>query len=390
MLGLDVTRLVAIWGRAPLKITPTLCLPIRYQKSDCRICVQNCPVKAVEVTENSVSVTDKACTGCGVCASLCPTGVFEMTNLPFHHFFKKAEEYLSQVNAITLECYKVPFGDSLPLSLRVPCLAHITPGLMLKLLSVGAKEIIIRDAGICEVCESKCGDKAAEDTVLKIQELLKDSGFQQKASVITNVVSINNLTFKGDRLKDYKEDYEVSRREMFSVFRKGAYKGVAGVIKEEPSPVIDPGRDRLKKGIPKEREELLKAMEGLISSNVNPQTPLRSRIFPAVKIDKGCDMCKLCHLFCPTDALTIEDTKEGQGIAFKAATCLGCGLCAPVCAKNVLTLKTQEILPDEIIQQKKRIIVWFDKARCADCGRNFVKIKSGEICDTCLKERELQ
>ena len=177
---------------------------------------------------------------------------------------------------------------------------------------------------------------------------------------------------------------------MFSVFRKGAYKGVAGVIKEEPSPVIDPGRDRLKKGIPKEREELLKAMEGLISSNVNPQTPLRSRIFPAVKIDKGCDMCNLCHLFCPTDALALEDTKEALGIAFKPASCLGCGLCVPICAKNVLTLKTQEILPDEIIQQKKRIIVWFDKARCADCGRNFVKIKSGEICDTCLKERELQ
>ena len=390
MLGLDVTRLVAIWGRAPLKITPTLCLPIRYQKSDCRICVEKCPVNAVQVTENSISVTDKACTGCGVCASLCPTGVFEMTNLPFHHFFKKAEKYLSQGNAITLECYKVPFEHSLPLSLRVPCLAHITPGLMLKLLSIGAKEIIIRDAGICEVCESKCGDKAAEDTVLKIQELLKDSGFQQKASVITNVVSINNLTFKGDRLKDYKEDYEVSRREIFSMFRKGTYKGIAEVIKEESPQAIESGRDRLKKGLPKEREELLKAMEGLISSNVNPQTPLRSRIFPAVKIDKGCDMCKLCHLFCPTDALTIEDTKEGQGIAFKAATCIGCGLCAPVCAKSVLTLKAQEILPDEIIQQKKRIIVWFDKARCADCGRNFVKIKSGEICDTCLKERELQ
>jgi Pyruvate/2-oxoacid:ferredoxin oxidoreductase delta subunit len=261
---------------------------------------------------------------------------------------------------------------------------------MLKLLSIGAKEIIIRDAGICEVCESKCGDKAAADTVLKIQELLKDSGLQQKVSVITNVVSINNLTFKGDRLKDYKEDYEVSRREIFSMFRKGTYKGIAEVIKEESPQAIESGRDRLKKGLPKEREELLKAMEGLISSNVNPQTPFRSRIFPAVKIDKGCDICKLCHLFCPTDALTIEDTKEGQGIAFKAATCLGCGLCAPVCAKNVLTLKAQEILPDEIIQQKKRIIVWFDKAQCADCGRNFVKIKSGEICDTCLKERELQ
>src|SRR3989338_6597318 len=102
MLDIDFTKFFSAWGKAPLRINPYYCLPLRSPKSRCRLCIENCPIVRGGAVE------------------------------------KRA--------AAKIECYKVPFDYSTASSLRLPCLAHITPRLILRILSLGANEIVIRDA----------------------------------------------------------------------------------------------------------------------------------------------------------------------------------------------------------------------------------------------------
>ena len=389
MLNLDISKVIAVWGKAPLKVNPYQCLPLRYPKSSCRLCVENCPTTAIEIKEDSISVIDDKCTGCGICYNLCPTGVFEMTNFTADAFVEYPQGFKEKM--IYVECFKVPHKYSLPQSLRLPCLAYITPSLLLKLISKGAGEIMIRDAGICEACESKCGDKGAKDTISKTQELLKDIGLKQKVSVIIEGISINNLDYEGNRLKDYKDDPELSRREIFSMFKKETKRGIGGLINKE-KPLNIKGKKRLKKVLAKEREEILNALKEVIADKTGDEAQHlygNNPMFSSVNIADGCNMCQLCCFFCPTDALTVEDTEKGQGILFKTATCIGCKLCIEVCPKDVLILKEKEFLFYDIINQSNTTLVWFDKNVCEYCGRVFTKTTYDNLCDICLKEKEI-
>ncbi|MBI3753212.1 MAG: 4Fe-4S binding protein [Deltaproteobacteria bacterium] len=384
---IDITKLMAVWGKAPLKIYPHQCLPLRSPKSHCRVCVEQCPAGAIKITQDSIKAADDRCTGCGVCSSLCPTGVFEMTNLDSDSMFARAKGLIARDKRVKIECYKVPFENSLSGTFRIPCLAHITPGLILRFVSIGLNEIAVRDAGICRVCESRCGDNIAKDAVSKTQRLLENLGLQQRLSMITEGISINNLVYEGERLKDYKDDPELSRREIFSVFKKETIQGVSSLIKGESPLKTAKGKDGLKKTIPKGRNDLLKALE--VFSSACQKRAVTSSIFPVVAINSGCNMCRLCFMFCPTDALALEDTENGQAIVFKTTSCVGCNLCVDICAKGALNLETKEVYMEHIVKRNKETVVWFDKTLCSDCGRVFAKIKSENICDTCLKEREV-
>ncbi|MBI3399629.1 MAG: 4Fe-4S binding protein [Deltaproteobacteria bacterium] len=423
MINLDITELMAVWGKAPLKINPHQCLPLRSPKSGCRLCVENCPTKAIKLKENSIKVIDDQCTGCGICFNLCPTGVFDMTNFNSHAFAEKAQESIDRDEAIKLECCKVPFDHSTPESLRLPCLAHITPSLIMRLLSLGANEIKIRDAGICEVCESRRGDRIANDIVPKTQEILKGIGLEHRVCTYIEGISINNLILEGEGLKDYKEEPKVSRRQMFDIFKKETVKGMTGLIQGKDRCKIGKGKEGLKKAVPKERDELLKNLEGLASAlqeakeciAIKNRNIIKSHIFSTVIINpvrslptekqfasnsnqlpaegaskranNGCNMCQLCHLFCPTDALTLKDTENGQGLVFKTASCVGCRLCVGVCPEEALTLEVKEIFLDDIVKKKEVDLIWFIKVPCTHCGSVFIKTTSEDICDICLKEK---
>ena len=110
MLNLNnITKLMVVWGKAPLKINPTQCLPLRYPKSGCKLCVDNCPAMAIEIKQAHIGVIDDQCTGCGICFNLCPTGAFDMTNFDSHTFIEQAQQFVSKDKNITIECSKVPF-----------------------------------------------------------------------------------------------------------------------------------------------------------------------------------------------------------------------------------------------------------------------------------------
>jgi len=52
-------------------------------------------------------------------------------------------------------------------------------------------------------------------------------------------------------------------------------------------------------------------------------------------------------------------------------------------------LKEKEFLFYDIINQSNTTLVWFDKNVCEYCGRVFTKTTYDNLCDICLKEKEI-
>jgi ferredoxin len=47
----------------------------------CQICVGQCPVSAITMSDNNVAIIDpELCINCGICAEGCPTGTIELLN----------------------------------------------------------------------------------------------------------------------------------------------------------------------------------------------------------------------------------------------------------------------------------------------------------------------
>ncbi len=58
--------------------------------TSCGKCAKVCPMNAITVNENSITVSDE-CIGCGICASKCPSGAIEMVQI--RPFKEKMQDY---------------------------------------------------------------------------------------------------------------------------------------------------------------------------------------------------------------------------------------------------------------------------------------------------------
>ena len=59
-----------------LSVSRSQCTRARHRSSTCARCVEACPVAAINLS-NCPQIDLDACLGCGICASVCPTGALE-------------------------------------------------------------------------------------------------------------------------------------------------------------------------------------------------------------------------------------------------------------------------------------------------------------------------
>ena len=83
----------AIMGTA--RITEHLCLP--HHGTSCTVCSEQCPVEnAIVIREGKPTVNEAACTGCGVCRSVCPAPENAILLMPI--FLRPAAQRKKQLN----------------------------------------------------------------------------------------------------------------------------------------------------------------------------------------------------------------------------------------------------------------------------------------------------
>ena len=249
----------------------------RYFASDCTICVDACPVTAIDTTDLSITIGD-SCHGCGICAAACPVDAICGVGYSTVSVSTVLEE------ESRLQCDLAQRIDRSSTDASVPCLGAVDPEIV---ASRAMKQDVVLTSGPCEQCPIGSA-QTVTGAVDRAQKIVSKSG---GAGTITH------------RYAEPAQGKSVRRRPSAGVSRRGVFE--AGTY---AGPAKDP-------------------RQLLLESTALPA-------LPQAKAAVGCTGCNACVVVCPVDALEVR----GRDLVFKPASCLACAECVRVCPEGILSL----------------------------------------------------
>jgi ferredoxin len=321
----------------------------------CRLCIDNCPLKAVKVEENEVVIDKTICNGCGACVAVCPHGAIAYPTFSLEELDKETEGLLfkdvtleSRIIAVTCQtCLpaidqdaQFNYPDNL-LPLKVPCLVTVSPWLVLRAFDMGAQGFAL----ISGKCHSGFEATQWQDNIRFLQGLFKSWDIEPER--------IRVFEIEGEVSDDIKQELAEFAEE---VARLGPTPlGVS-------APTLLPAEGLL----------LPALLKGLVSKlGSPPQGVVSTGMVPFGKVvvdGSQCTGCGLCAFNCPTKALTVPSSEETGvfQLLFKHDACVACGRCVEVCPEKCLRLERRLEL-DKI--DSPPVMLFEDRmVRCSQCG----------------------
>ena len=362
----DIVEMAEALESKAVLVASERCVAVRNRHSSCKKCVQACPVDAVSVGGNEVSLDSGACVACGACTTVCPTeALIPLDPLDGDLAASIAAATEAAEGMAVFACARIAarrLGDP-DKHATVPCLARMEESVLLALAARGVQDVVLVD-GNCATCKYRACVPGIEATVESANTLLATQGSDvrvRRASACPDEVLA----------PDAQKSFAASRRGLFtwaggtakSAAKTAAEKTVAKVLNDAGQKKATL-RDRLHMAdgaLPhfeaKRRMSVLDSMDALGESVV---PTLETRLFGSVEIDaEKCSSCFMCTVFCPTGALVKSDEKPEDGtgsyLEFSAADCVQCNLCADACLKKCLTV-SHTVSTEELFDFEPRLI----------------------------------
>ncbi|MEE8194273.1 MAG: 4Fe-4S binding protein [Dehalococcoidales bacterium] len=357
---------------ANLEVSPAYCLRLRHKGSSCRLCLKGCPTDAISLGE-SLAVDNSLCDGCGICASVCPTGVFELKDLPYESLPARVRKG----SVVEFACSRVrPSRDTV----TVPCLGYLDEAVLIATIGHGAQAVSLNFAA-CRRCENKSGLRVAVKSLKKANRMLALLG-------IPKMISATSGGLAGSHSAEGSEPS--SRREFLSYLKEGARGMVASAVDGTPSDRKTSARTKvtLEPKLPKKRSLLLEHIKAL---NPPPSNWVKADGLPFVRVEISdrCDGCGICTTFCPTGALKSCDQGDRQVIDFKLGYCLACNLCSDICPQGAIAYSSH-INPHHLATAARTILIEHRKSTCSQCGQSYIALSGSSLCLNCRKEKGLK
>ncbi len=362
----DIVEMAEALESKAVFVAPERCVAVRNRHSSCKKCSEACPVGAVSVGNNVVSIDAGACMACGACTTVCPTeALIPLEPLDEDLASAIADATLAADGLSVFACARMAArrqGDPDRYA-TVPCLARMEESVLLALVARGVQDVVLVD-GNCATCKHRGCVPGIEATVGSANALLAAQGSEvrvRRASAFPEEVLA----------QDAHKSYAAARRGFFtqagstakSAAKTAAEKTVAKALNDvgQKKPTL---REclRMSEGAlpqfnPERRMRVLDSLDALGQSVV---PALDTRLFGSVDIDLDqCSSCFMCTVFCPTGALvkSEEPPEDGTGtlLEFSAADCVQCNLCADACLKKCLTV-SRTVSTDELFDFEPRLI----------------------------------
>jgi ferredoxin len=339
MPTLDVDQLGDILdrlGQHPVAVAAGLCTRQRHRLSTCTRCVDVCPVGAVAFSEG-LQIDWEVCTGCGICAAVCPTAALEASVPSNEELLAQIQGLMSTQDAVAFACPRAQ-GDAQGRAacLTVSCLGRLDESLLVGAVAYGAQAVWLVD-GACEGCPQASGRAVAEATITRANALLEAFDTPARAAFRPELPAPRGKNGSGTG---------VSRRGLFKVLARETAR--VGEIAVETMPSRQRNQDTqgrptgdLPKELPGSRLLLLAALKRLGSPAAAALVCESAGPFAQFQLGEGCTGCQMCAFFCPTGALSrvVEDGRIG--LAFRTSHCTNCGLCRDICYRDAALLSPQ-------------------------------------------------
>lgn len=359
-----------------LRLREGACLPLRSAFGRCRACADVCPVQALKVEIERLSVSD-ACVGCGRCVAACPNEALEIDGLePLGAATQPATEMV-----VRLECSRVPHDENRPETVRVPCLGAVSAGWLVHLqVHAGDRPVQVIDRGWCATCPAGGQTQHPAQTAIDKAAFWMsnlDCGDRLPALPQLRTERLAPQRAQPLRLPPRNEldPTPISRRQFFRTLashptgpkRHAAPMGADGqaafpASARRPSP---------------ERARLLAALDRA-ARDAGAEVP--AEFFPRLTQTGACVDHRVCVGACPTGALSVADAGDATRLRFNAETCIACGACVRACPEGALQLDAHGGGA-----RQAQVIAEHERRTCESCGETFAARERVTLCPTCIK-----
>ncbi|MFC1826730.1 4Fe-4S dicluster domain-containing protein [Thermodesulfobacteriota bacterium] len=289
------------------------CLRSRFNKNDCRVCLNECRAGALELNGRTISYDAEKCTGCMRCMAVCPNDAFT-ADIDMLQLLKNIQNQKQVVLSCRNKEQFVPHE-------RIQCIGALSEPLLASMNSL-AKGKIFLDVTQCNSCSNAHCLESIKNSLraLRANETEADSTFKVKLVV------------------DEDQFPEVDAKQSRRFFLKGTGKAIA-----------DFGIETCIKAIQINNKEIEKPGKGPVKNSlflqfaIDSTTDVEERknlkpFFYTIQADELCNLCPVCSGMCPTGALKRVTENGKKHLVFKSSDCSGCGLCRDFCKKQALSI----------------------------------------------------
>jgi ferredoxin len=300
----------------------------------CGLCVEACPVDAVEAAGRNPSVVKDRCIGCAACVTACPVdGAVQLPGADLVGFEVQIDALVaSEPGAgVLVACRVAPpvpperlSGDWVPL--EVPCLSIVTAGWALQALQGGASAVAFRG------CGAACGARAPERVEPRV-------------------------AFARDALEAIGVEHPADR--VMVLFPEDDEKPVVDVSRPEAPPRPERSVDPLRLREPAATASAVAGGMGVLRSAGSPLGMV------SVRVD-GCTMCGSCAKVCPTEAFRFDEGPVAATLDLYRDRCVACGHCVAICPEHVIDVERGADL--ESLGGGSTSVKRSTMARCRRCG----------------------
>lgn len=270
--------------------------------STCNICIENCPENAIEIRNKKVSIMSN-CNSCGDCIPACPVNAIEGI---------VEKRWVVEDTLLFIEQTKMSSKE------------------LLYYYHKGIRKIATMDKEL---------NPPWNHAIEEANKVLGEMG-KQKVEVIKDIK------------QPEPEEKEISRRELFSFFKKESISLIANFT---PATWRFNHKDY--------------SLEGMYSEWQ----------FHDIEINKeNCTLCQACFKLCPTNVFKVEN----EQFTINAIHCVSCMLCEDICKEKSIHIT------DKIKRTESIIHTVFQKT-CMKCKKKFLNWKEeDDICFFCRTKPE--
>ncbi len=344
-----------------LRVDSTRCLHSWNQANACEQCVVACPSQALTVAPGAVTLDAAACSGCGLCLHLCPTGVFAGEDETAH--LLRSVATLRARAALDLTCG--PFAATLAdpgvdAIVQVQgCLASLGAAAYVGLTALGIDAIGLR-LEACDACPIGALRETIAATAARAAALTHTTITTRAAAPAAGVRKPLHAT--------HAPHY--SRRALLHRFVGSDREADLSLPPLDSSPPAG-------KAPPLERRALLHAL-----AHLPEERRSAAAYFPTFTTSSACTACQTCAAVCPTGALSSELTEHAFALHLEPLACTACGLCVELCAPAALqpapAVAYIDAQPITLLEQATR--------SCKRCRAPFAG--ESDLCPACAFRRK--
>lgn len=322
-------------------------------ETGCTSCLSACRFGAVKPAHKEIQIDAFACTECGVCAAICPTGALQnrkLTDQMFVEFFRTFElpPQSRVILGSDLNLHRFWWLNSQKryehtLFFEIPGDNSFSLMHLLFLISHGAEQIVI-------LGDDKDIHPDQQQTLIDANIFCKKTRAKDQAvSVVSDYAKVAE-TFPNVNAAPYGKQY----KDLSFVNRRRKLSSVVHHLNESSA-------------VP-------------VSFSAN-----QVRHWGTIICDRGkCTQCLACLNVCKIESLSAD-----QGtltLCWNGGLCIGCSGCVAICPEQALTLKSSvDMSADFFLDQE---VSRAEPMRCTGCGKVFGTKKSFDRVIALLTEKQ--